>query len=48
MNPLKRKNLKLKKIENERKVLLHDIALSQERLKELNEQRQNIVMSQAE
>jgi hypothetical protein len=46
MNPLEQKNLKLEKIENERMALLHDIALSQERLKELYEQRQNIIMSQ--
>lgn len=42
------KKLTLKQIETERKVLLHDIALSQERLKDLKQQRENIIMSQEE
>lgn len=40
--------LKLKYIEKERKNLLGDIRVAQERIAELNRQRQNIIMSQEE
>lgn len=38
----------LRKIENECNALLHDVARSNARLRELNTQRQNIIMSQGE
>lgn len=46
MNPLERKNLKLKYIDKERKTCLDVISTAQSRIEELNEQRQNIIMSQ--
>lgn len=48
MNQLEQKKMRLKYIERERKNLLSNISAAQEMLRKLNEERQNIIMSQEE
>lgn len=45
MNEFDRKRLKLKYIDKERKTLLNKIGVAQERIIELNIQRQNLIMA---